>query len=68
MSTIKPFVPPPIADDEPLGKNDEHTLFGHVWRHWRHMDAASLWQLRHGFWLDGNGGLGWKIEPIEDEI
>lgn len=57
--TFPPQQVEPIGPDEPLGKNDTHTLFGAVWRYWGQADRSTLWMLR--------GIFGYKIEPIEDE-
>jgi hypothetical protein len=57
--TFPPQQIEPIGWDEPLGKNDVHTLFGAIWKHYGELTPNLLWMLR--------AELGWKIHPIEDE-
>lgn len=58
-----PFPPQQIEriwDDEPMGKNDQHTLLGFVWRYWGHLDASTLWMFRCIFgWRSGHFALSY---------
>ncbi len=56
---LGPILREPIGHDEPMGKFDEHTIFGAIWRYWGSADRSMLMMMR--------GIFDWKIEPIEDE-